>query len=646
MKIENIKTWFTAQELADLRLPGLPNAKRKINERAAAERWALMTDDQIGPLARPRAGRGGGLEYHFSVLPIAARTALMKLLDSEAGEDRSSDHAAAWSAYDRLSAAAKAEAERRAAVIAKVEMFESAGLKRANAVVAAAAASNIGKSSLWEWLGKVDGVPASDRLPYLAPRRTGGGREAEIDADIWSFIKSDYLRPEKPTLTSCYERAKLYATAKALPIPSYRTILRKVEREIDGRLLIAKREGMDAIRSTIPATRRSVSHLHALEAVNIDGHKFDVFVRQPDGTIIRPILVGIQDVFSRKILAWRVGDVESAILTRLAFADLFRKFGIPKACYLDNGRAFASKWITGGTKNRFRFKVREDEPTGLLTSLGINIHWTKPYRGQSKPIERAWRDLADVVSKHPALAGAYTGNKPDAKPENYGSHAVPMADFLLVLEQGIRAHNARDKRRTETANGRSFDQVFDESYQIAPIAKASAEQLRLALLTGEQVSTDRKNGSIKLAGNSYWAPELSALAGKKVIIRFDPDSLHQPLHVYSHTGQYVCEAPVLEATGFDNAAAAKARGRQESELRKSVRRSAELEQLLSADQLAAMLPSYDEVDVPEPTIIRPVRHRGQTAAALKPLSTPAEAPVETPFIDPFTSAIGRLRLVE
>jgi hypothetical protein len=28
---------------------------------------------------------------------------------------------------------------------------------------------------------------------------------------------------------------------------------------------------------------------------------------------------------------------------------------------LDNGRAFASKWITGGANTRFRFKVREED---------------------------------------------------------------------------------------------------------------------------------------------------------------------------------------------------------------------------------------------------------------------------------------------
>ncbi len=41
--------------------------------------------------------------------------------------------------------------------------------------------------------------------------------------------------------------------------------------------------------------RRSVEELHALECVNVDGHKFDVFVTPPGGgKPVRPIMVAIR----------------------------------------------------------------------------------------------------------------------------------------------------------------------------------------------------------------------------------------------------------------------------------------------------------------------------------------------------------------
>ena len=44
--------------------------------------------------------------------------------------------------------------------------------------------------------------------------------------------------------------------------------------------------------------------------------------------------------------------------------------------------------------------IWENVDDGLLTSLGIKIHWALPFRGSSKPIERSFRDLCDTVAKH------------------------------------------------------------------------------------------------------------------------------------------------------------------------------------------------------------------------------------------------------
>jgi hypothetical protein len=161
-------------------------------------------------------------------------------------------------------------------------------------------------------------------------------------------------------------------------------------------------------------------------------------------------------VRSSKLLAWRVCETESAHHVRLVFASLFEGWGIPVHCVLDNGRGFASKWITGGTANRFRFKVKDSDPVWLLTGLGVKVHWALPFHGQSKPIERAWMDLTDTISRHPFVAGAYTGRSPMHKPANYGSKAVPWDDFVGHVAREIAHHNARSAAVGATiAAGRS-----------------------------------------------------------------------------------------------------------------------------------------------------------------------------------------------
>ncbi len=649
MKFHGGKFWFAASELETLKLPGMPGSKRKINERADKEGWALQVDRDGMALARTRQARGGGLEYHVTLLPTAAQTALVRrgiVVECQPTEDAPLQQSALWSWYEAQSDKVKATAEERARVIGQYDALREHGVSKSNAVQAVSRGENVGASTLWEWLSLVDGVAPSDRLPHLAPRHKGGGREAELDPTLWQLLISDYLRPERPTFSSCYWRTSLVAEEKGLSLPSEKTLKRRVDNQIDRRFLIAKRHGADALRQTLPPQRRSVAHMHALEAVNIDGHTFDVWVRgpnaRPESKPIRPVMIAIQDLYSRKIVAWRLGESESAVQTRLCFADLFRDWGIPKHCTLDNGRAFASKEITGGAKTRFRFTIKADEPTGLLTALGIQTHWAQPYRGQSKPIERAFRDLADIIARHPLTSGAYTGNRPDAKPENYMSAAVDWDVFVDLVNRWIAKHNARLGRRTETANGRSFDQVFLASYAAAPIGKATEEQMRLALLMGQRVSTDRKSGMISIEGNRYWAPELSQIAGKPVTIRFDPDNLHGDIHVYNHAGAFLVTAQLIEDSGFNSIAAARTRKKMEKDLKKAVRLVEEREDLLTAAQVAAMEPdALSGEPTPTPQVIRPVRvvHRNGAAAALK------EEPAPN-FMNRIGTAVSQLRLVE
>lgn len=642
MKVGGGREWFTAAELAELSLPGLGGVKRRINEAASAGRWALAVDPRGAPLARPRQARGGGLEYHASVLPPAARAAIGAMGVAAVADVSPEPPAAAqlWRWFDGAGDKVQMEARRRLEAVQLIEVFEAAGMSRTAAVSATAGQKMVGPSTLWTWLALVDGVAVADRLVHLAPRRQGGGAEAAVPVDAWQFLISDYLRPEQPTFSSCYGR--MTKQFPGLILPTERTLRRKFDREVDGRLVIAKREGAEALRRTLPSQERSVMELHAMQAVNVDGHKFDVFVRWPDGRIGRPMMVTLQDIQSRKIVAHRIDESENALATRLVFADLFKTYGIPQQCVLDNGRAFASKTITGGAKSRFRFKIRDDEPTGVLVALGVQIHWATPYRGQSKPIERAFRDLCDTIAKDPRLAGAYTGNRPDAKPENYGSRAVDIDVFRAIVAQGIAAHNAKPNRRTEMGQGRySFDQVFAASYATAPIGKATPEQLRMALLTAENRMCDRTTGELTLEQNRYWAPELADHAGKRLTVRFDPDDLHGEVHAYTLAGAFICTAPAIAKTGFFDKESAGQRRAQEAALRKQVREVERLTGLIDVQTLAAMMPDHeDEAIVPVPSVVRPIRHRGQVKGALKPVSEVAQAPLNH-VID----RLGGLRLV-
>jgi len=348
--------------------------------------------------------------------------------------------------------------------------------------------------------------------------------------------------------------------------------------------------------------------MHAMQAVNMDGHKLDVFVRMNDGTIGRLYLIALQDLFSNKFVGWRLSHSENKETVRLCIGDMVEKYGIPEEIYLDNGRSFASKWITGRMKTRYRFKIKDEEPQGLLTTLGVNVHWTTPYSGQSKPIERAFKDLCDTIAKHPFCSGAYTGNSPTNQPDNYGKRAVEEDLFRDFVDTQIRLHNAREDRNTENAKGISFDQAFMRSVE-APgtiISWPSQGQKSLWLLAADQLRAKKGNGEITMYGNRYWAPALSGYAGKTVTARFDPEKLRDGLRVYDIHDQYICDAELIEDSGFDDVNAARKHSANRNQYMKLMRQQEQLHVKMTAEELARLYSSnVPEADEPvRPSIPR------------------------------------------
>jgi len=80
------------------------------------------------------------------------------------------------------------------------------------------------------------------------------------------------------------------------------------------------------------------------------------------------------------------------------------------------------------------------------------------------------------------------------------------------------------------------------------------------------------------------------------------------------------------------------------EQRRKIREGVEAEDLMTAAQVAALQTGKPVEVVPEPAVIRPVRHRGQTAAALKYVER-AE-PVLPDQENKVLNIFGRLRPVD
>lgn len=613
------RIWWTAAEIADARLPDMPASRQGVENQVKRLSW--RSDPHH---ARRRAGRGGGWEYHWKLFPLAAQKKLLaeaSVTNAPAAKPcQTRDEV--WEWYEALPQSVQDKAADRLSRIQMVEAMVTAGTTKFLAVAEVAAMTGVSQKTLWNWFSLIEGVRMDDRLPYLAPRHRAAVRKRvkkkEISLEFWDQLKSDYLRPCGPSFTSCYRRAVSVAQKKGWAIAPERTLRRRLHQEVSRATMVLARKGVDALKQLYPSQTRDKTALHPLEAVNADFHKFDVFVRWPaepgsnsgEGQIFRPQMVAFQDIFSGRILSWRLDQTPNSAAVKLCFGDMIEDFGIPDHILLDNGREFAAKALTGGTPTRYRFKVREDDVQGLFVSLGCEVHWATPYSGQSKPIERAFRDMCDSIAKDPRFDGAYTGNRPEAKPEDYGSRAIDLEDFLKVLAEGIEEHNTRQGRRSEVAWGRSFAQVFDEGYATAPIRKATAEQRRLWLLGAEDLRANSRTGLVKFQKNEYYAEWMQEIAGERIIARFDPADLFAGLHIYSSDNAYLGFAPCQMKAGFFDMAEARAH----SKARRSWLR-AEKEALAAHRKLRAA-----EIGNALDTVAQPA-------------STPVEAKVVRPVFD-------------
>ncbi|WP_354624870.1 transposase domain-containing protein [Psychromonas sp. MME2] len=625
-----MKYWFSATELCEV--PNLPSTVQNINAKANKEQWQ----------SRPRSGQGGGKEFHIDSLPTETRAHLMLQasqievngtvfdLPKKDSSELSYCPEALWYSYEKATSKHKEKAQHKFTIACAVADLRSQNIPIKNALEMVAEKFESSVGTVRRTFYTVDGYERCDWITLFVPKYKA--RKAALDAEFtpeaWEFLKADYLRLEQPCLTTSIERTIIAGEDKGWVVPSESSIIRKIKREITKDEIVLLREGEHALMSLYPSQRRTVLNMHAMEHINGDGYQHNVFVRWHNGEIVRPKTWFWQDIYSRKIVGYYTDISENTDSIRLALMSVIEQYGIPKEVTIDNTRAAANKKMTGGVKNRYRFKVKEDDPKGIIPLLGIKLHWTSinygKGHGQAKPIERAFGvgGLEEMIDKHPLNAGGYTGANPMAKPDNYGSKAIAVDAFLQSVEAGVAQFNARAKRETEVCMGlSSFNEVFDVSYQASQIKKATKEQLRLLMLTAESV-TLQKDGSFTLQSggtianrkNRYSNLELIGmqLKSNKLEIRFDPRNLHKSVLCYSLDGRFICEAECIDMAGFNDTSAAREQHRHRTQYTKATKKAAQAQQKMDIAEVAAQMPAIEPPPPPETKIVEMFQQVGNT----------------------------------
>ena len=275
-----------------------------------------------------------------------------------------------------------------------------------------------------------------------------------------------------------------------------------------------------------------------------DGHVFNFEVISP--TTKRPkrmMLVMFTDFKTNYPLGWEISDTENTEAISVALRRAILRLGkIPKAVYIDNGRAF---------KGTYFIKEGDEEQAlhlkGVYGRLGIKwviIAWA--YHGQSKPIERIFKIMGEMERS----AITYVGSSIDNKPAWLNRGEKFMRRLHEKVNQGTchsleEAHRAVaiwcDKYVNRPMGPNSQFPGLTPNELMVPGLGPGVDPVALrCLMMVTERRLIRQNG-VRLNGEWYYDP---ALYGKKFYVYCRYDFLYKDSVLVYHedTHEFICEA--------------------------------------------------------------------------------------------------------
>ncbi len=304
---------------------------------------------------------------------------------------------------------------------------------------------------------------------------------------------------------------------------------------------ILKRHGEKALKDTfLPSILRDDSDIKPGDVWISDGHTLNFMVIDPDsGKPRRLNLIAFFDWASRMIVGATVDWTEST----QAIADAFRNGVLytgytPKLVYVDNGKAYRSKYFGGISLARYEAQV-----TGIFARLGVELSFAIPYNARTKIIERYFETLNNQFEK---WMPGYCGESIDKKPARMRRNEKLMQSYsvkdILTVEQAILALEGWNLKYYGLSYHRGIKarpmEVL-ESANIPPSRHISEERLNHCML----VSDDRimnKEG-VQLHGILYWDANMLDYVGNKLTLRYSIRD-RRYVKVYNKRGDYIATA--------------------------------------------------------------------------------------------------------
>lgn len=635
-----MKEWLTAAEIAASSLPQIPSTKRGVQLLADRGGW-----DSHPAYARRRNARGGGMEYHYRILPDIAQITYFQRQELVGRAVEEAPVAITATPAKGSTARALRERDARLAIIAAFDRFAAGQPRLGSCKKIFTDKYNMGTLAVESWVR--DSVPQLSQRSidrWRADRRDGkaigydnslsrrgtavlevaeGGRVLEWMLALVAF--EPHLSAED-VRTQCRHKFgdSLKSGGKVVPMPPLRTFqrqLKALKADPAKHVLLTKITNPDAYRSHLkPAGTRSYSWLtepHALWM--IDASPVDALCVDGRHSVYVCIDIATRDLVITVARTPRASAV--ALLMRKAAL----LWGVPKQVKTDNGSDFTAR----------------DTKRLLIDDLKIDVDVCAAYSPEQKVhVERAIKTFQHMVGPNlPGFIGHSVADRSainerkgfaerlgedDAKAFAVSLTAAELQGYIDSWLEVVYRH-----RPHAGLNGQTPAQVAAAS-TVRPrmVDPRAFDVLLMAVPGGAGLRTVTKTG-IRINGAHYANPEV--MPGQQVFVRMDPLDLGR-VYTFSPDGaRFLGEAICPELAGIDPAAFHQARRELFAEQMRTAERGVRRDMKeIGLQPLIAKMLEVKARDVPNVIALpkRPVEHTSpQIAAAIAAMSPTAPVPL-------------------
>lgn len=374
-----------------------------------------------------------------------------------------------------------------------------------------------------------------------------------IPQEIRELFEYFYLDEHSISVSKCFEATRKFLEQERPELlgglPSYATAHRWAQ-AMPGPVSTLAREGDKAFNDKYGVF---VDRLYEDMASNdywiADGHTIDVITKTEDGRekTHRLTLSAFIDARSGIYVGWVLTDNPSSDATLLALRKAIMRYGIPRYLYADNGREYLNHDIGGMGHRARKRQVKLDLPTPILSRLGITMTNALPRNGQAKTIEREFRNFTFLASLFDTYVGSNVVAKPEKLKEKLKNGRIPTdSELYEVVESMIEGYFNCQVYNGKVVSDRGMTRMEVYHAHLFSVRKAAPADLNLMMMRSSRLQSVGRNGVYVTIGGEriyYFDDELLMMQGKKVFVRYDPESMEE-VRVYDENEVFLKTAPL------------------------------------------------------------------------------------------------------